>query len=400
MRTRRFLALTAFVALAAAPGAAAADLAQVRALSTPAPPGSAEPNLAVRGDGSVILSWTERLGEAGHALRFAVRPPGGEWSAPREVARGQGWFVNWADFPSLAAHPDGSLVAHWLVKSGAGKYAYDVQLARSADGGATWSAPQTPHRDGTASEHGFVSLLPWDGGTGVLWLDGRDLGKPGGATALRFTTAAPDGTLGPEQALDSRVCDCCQTAAARAGDALVVAYRDRSPEEVRDISVVRFAEGAWSAPAPVSGDRWKIDGCPVNGPALAARGGRVVLAWFAAPAEKARVRLAFSKDAGRSFAAPIELDAERPLGRVDVALLEGGDALASWLGRRGDAVVVLARRVSERGPVGEELVVTQTTGERASGFPRMKLAGAEVVFAWTEPGDPPRVRTAVVAAPR
>lgn len=393
------LALTAAIAAAwsARGGGAASAPAAPRELVSPAGPGSAEPNLARGRDGSVLLTWIERVGDDGHSLRFAARPPHGAWSAPREIARGKGWFVNWADFPSLLAHGDGSLVAHWLVRSADAKYAYDVRLARSTDGGRSWSRPWTPHRDGSPSEHGFVSLLALGEDTGVLWLDGRETGKPGGATSLRFTTLRRDGSLGDETRLDARVCDCCQTAAVRSGDAVVVAYRDRSADEVRDISVVRRTGEAWSAPVAVSADGWKIDGCPVNGPALDAAGARVALAWFAAPHDRPSVRVAFSADAGRSFGKPIEVDAEKPLGRVDVALLDDGAALVSWLGRRGESVGVLARRVPQHGPAGPERLVTRTSGERASGFPRMERSGDEVVFAWTEPGDPSHVRTAVMA---
>jgi hypothetical protein len=394
------VALVVAAVLVAAAFATAQPPGAVSPLRSPAAPGSAEPNLARAPDGSVILSWIESRGEDGHALRFSRRPPRGNWSEPREVASGRDWFVNWADFPSLLALKDGSLVAHWLRRSAQQKHAYDILLARSGDGGATWSKPVLPHRDGVPAEHGFVSLLAGDGATGVVWLDGRETGKPGGATALRFTTLGKDGALGDERVLDERVCDCCQTAAVRADDAVVVAYRDRSQGELRDISVVRESGGQWSRPRPVSGDAWKIDGCPVNGPALDAAGPRVALAWFSAAAERPKVRVAFSADAGLTFAPPLDVDADGPLGRVDVALLEGGDALVLWLGRQGETVRVLARRVSPQGRRGAPVVVAETSGARASGFPRMERAGDEIVFAWTEPSDPSQVRTAVMAAPR
>ena len=71
-----------------------------------------------------------------------------------------------------------------------------------------------------------------------------------------------------EEELDARVCDCCQTAAVATQRGLLVAYRDRGPDEVRDISVVRFESGRWTEPHPLHSDGWKIAGCPVNGPAM------------------------------------------------------------------------------------------------------------------------------------
>ena len=128
-------------------------LTEAREIPSPAPPGSAQPNLVTAPDGHLYLSWLEPRADSGVRLRFAVREGTG-WSAPRTIAEGRNWFVNWADFPSMAALPDGSLAAHWLVRSGDGTYAYDVHLSRSFDGGATWSTPRTPHRDGTPTGRG------------------------------------------------------------------------------------------------------------------------------------------------------------------------------------------------------------------------------------------------------
>jgi Neuraminidase (sialidase) len=90
----------------------------------------------------------EQIGDKRHALRTAARDVSG-WAEARTVAQGENWFVNWADFPSVIALRDGSLAAHWLVKSGTGTYAYNVNIARSKDGGKTWSKPIVPHLDGT-----------------------------------------------------------------------------------------------------------------------------------------------------------------------------------------------------------------------------------------------------------
>jgi len=136
----------------------ASGFAQVRELPAPAGQGSGQPNLAVAPDGRVYLSWIERLGEGRFSLRFATREGDG-WSTPKVIAEGSNWFVNWADFPSMIALPDGSLAAHWLVKSGQGTYEYDVTISRSFDDGKTWSNPFVPHRDGAKAEHGFVSLF-------------------------------------------------------------------------------------------------------------------------------------------------------------------------------------------------------------------------------------------------
>src|SRR5262249_26990855 len=148
-------------------------------IPSPAATGSGEPNLAVASDGRVFFSWIESSGQASY-LKFSSLSANNQWSAPQTIAQGNNWFVNWADFPSMIALPDGPLAAHWLAKRGAGTYAYNVNFAFSRDGGKTWSKPIVPHRDGSQSEHGFVSLLPApDGGLGAIWLDGRKKASAG-----------------------------------------------------------------------------------------------------------------------------------------------------------------------------------------------------------------------------
>src|SRR5688500_16212712 len=107
----------------------------VTTASTPAAANSGQPQLSASSRG-VLLSWVERDG-ARATLKFSERS-GTAWSPARTVASGDDWFVNWADVPSVTRMADGTLVAHWLQKSGPGTYAYDVRLTRSKDDGKTW----------------------------------------------------------------------------------------------------------------------------------------------------------------------------------------------------------------------------------------------------------------------
>jgi hypothetical protein len=404
MRVPRLFAPLALLTCVSACGPVHGDSTmRVRQLDSPALPGSGEPNLTVAPDGRVLLSWIERAAEKRHLLRYATRVKGGAWSEARTIAEGTDWFVNWADFPSVAALPDGTLFAHWLAKTGPLPYAYDVHIARSGDGGKTWSTPVVPHRDGTRTEHGFVSMTPWTSqAMGVVFLDGRktaaspDAGHGKGEMALMHTTVGSDGRLGVETVLDGRVCDCCQTDAVRAEGATVVVYRDRSEKEVRDMSVVRFTGGRWSSPRPLSRDGWEIHGCPVNGPAVAASGAKVAVAWFTAAGGTSRVKVALSSDSGASFGPPIVVDGGRPAGRVDVAYVEGDAALVSWIEQGEKGAALLVRRIAADGALGEPLTIADSSAARSSGFPRMASSGNEVTLAWRDAADPPRVRTAVV----
>jgi hypothetical protein len=369
----------------------------IEPIASPAAPDSAQPQLSVSGKGA-ILSWIERAG-ARATLKFAERTPSG-WSQATAVASGDDWFVNWADVPSVVRLADGTLAAHWLQKSGADTYAYDVRLSLSKDNGRTWGDSFKPHDDGTKTEHGFASLFQMPGaGLGLVWLDGRDMkadksGHASGNMALRFAAYDSAGTRIADQVVDARVCECCPTSAVVTSTGPLVAYRDNGAEDVRDIQLSRRENGTWSAPAPVHRDEWKIPACPVNGPALSAQGRDVAIAWFTAKGDQPHAFVAFSSDAGRSFGAPIRLDDASSLGRVDVELLPDGSAAASYIEFTEQRAQFRIRRVERSGARSDALTVSAIDGGRTSGYPRLARDGNQLLFAWIEREATPRVRTA------
>ncbi|NUR55874.1 MAG: exo-alpha-sialidase, partial [Acidobacteria bacterium] len=331
--------------------------------------------------------------------------------APRTVASGTNWFVNWADVPSVVRLADGTLVGHWLQKSGPDTYAYDVRLSYSRDDGRTWSASFSPHSDGTKTEHGFASLFEMPGaGLGLIWLDGRGT-KPGpgegghgaerGAMSVRFAAFDSNWKQTAEAPIDLRVCDCCPTTAVVTAEGPVAAFRNRTDDEVRDIYVSRLENGTWTGPAAVHVDDWAINACPVNGPMLSARGRNVAIAWFTGKNEQGRAYVAFSHDAGRTFGAPIRLDDAGTLGRVDVELMPNGSAAASWIELADRRAQFRARRIEPSGARSASITVSTLSGGRASGYPRIASTDDEIVFAWTDSVDGrSQVQTAVTRLPR
>jgi hypothetical protein len=204
-----------------------------------------------------------------------------------------------------------------------------------------------------------------------------------------------------EVSANARVCECCTTSAVVTPDGVVAAFRDRSPKEVRDIHVTRLENGKWTDAQVVHADNWEIDACPVNGPALSARGRNLVAAWFTGKDDQGQAWAAFSPDAGRTWGMPIRLDDQTSLGHVDVEMLDDGSAVATWVEFAGNRSQFRMRRVE---PSGARSASLNISGEsRVSGYPRVARSGDELVFAWTEGSEGEgmqKVRGAVARLPR
>ena len=387
-------ALVAALALAACADAPAGDRPDAVSATdgAVADSGALAPRLVESVHGP-FLTWVEPDGD-GHALRFA-RWTGDGWNDASTVDRGDDWFVNWADTPGAFPYSDDATFAHTLRRRGG--HAYDIVVR--LDGPDGRGDPFVLHTDGREAEHGFVSAVPFEGGVAVVWLDGREQAGGhghGGDMTLRAVVLDSDGTRRGETVLDARTCDCCPTALARTRDGLVAAYRDRSPGEIRDVAVVRYADGAWTEPTIPHADGWEIAGCPVNGPALASRGDRAALAWYT-EADVPRVRLSISDDGGETWAEPVRIDGGAPIGRVDVTLLDDGSPVVSWLERVSEGAEVRVRRLGAAAPV----TVAAVPSGRESGIPQIAAlfdpaSELSVLVAWTDAAAG-TVRSALVA---
>jgi hypothetical protein len=365
---------------------------RLHTLDVPAAPGSQSPNLAVR-DGLVVLSWLERTGDS-HRLRFSSLD-GKRWTEPRQVASGNDWFANWADFPSVVPISDSLWAAHWLVQQPAGGYAYDVHFTVSVDGGATWADPVLPHDDGTPTEHGFVTLYPQGDGVGLIWLDGRntvnvahDETQHGGSVdngmTLRSAVYADDLAIRGATQVDGLVCDCCQTDVAVTNNGAVAVYRDRTESETRDIYVARYLDGVWQPGQAVARDGWVIGGCPVNGPVVAADGERVAVAWFTAANDRPNLRMARSEDAGDTFGEPIEIADGDTWGRTGIALLPDARIAISYLCKEPDSRArVCLRVVSADDTPGPIHVISAAQDVPAMSVPQLALSNGRLIAAWT-----------------
>jgi len=360
--------------------------ATISQLESPAQAESGEPFLFTYQDSIVYLSWIEKK-EKESTFKLSSLADN-KWTTPVTIASGSSWFVNWADYPMMARNESG-FIAHFLDRSADGKFTYDVKFTMAKSTDTTWADPKILHDDGKQAEHGFVSLVPYDDKFFVTWLDGRNTVMEGmesmdhghhGEMSLRAAILDSKGNKLNEWELDTRTCDCCQTSAAITSAGPVVVYRDRSDEEIRDMSIVRLINGEWTSPKSIHNDNWKIAGCPVNGPRVSAIGNTLATAWFTMALDSAQVNVIFSTNNGETFGKAIRVDDGSPIGRVDIVLLDEQTAVVSWM----EGTEIKAVKVRSDGTKEQSVAIAASSESRSSGFPQMTKAGDKLIFAWTD----------------
>lgn len=174
-----------------------------------------------------------------------------------------------------------------------------IRMARSTDGGRTFSHAVTIHNASLKGARGWTSIAAGsDGLVRAVWLDGRnaqamtdaaahkqhmaDMAKKGEAMDhsqmshgprqdVYAAVIDPKGKISETQ-VATNVCFCCRTAVAIAPSGRVyAAWRNIFPGSIRDIAMATSTDGGrtFGPLARVSEDKWEIAGCPEDGPAIA-----------------------------------------------------------------------------------------------------------------------------------
>jgi hypothetical protein len=259
------------------------------------------PAVAADARGRVLLAWAAASGDLEHTLWLARSADGGmTFDAPaafRKVpiyrytsSKGKEMTFSTNAVPRLAADGD-AIYLGWTEAVGGGPRV-DFLVARSTDGGQTFSEPLRAHGD-EAVKPGFTALTTGpDGGVACCWLDGRQKAQlpfcsllPAGAEAFRPEALAYGGPGG------KGVCPCCATDVLRTADGTTFVGFRNNDDDYRDVCVARAAAGggAFEEPVTVNAERWRFSGCPHDGPSLALFDGRLHVAWMDAHDGRRRV---------------------------------------------------------------------------------------------------------------
>lgn len=183
--------------------------------------------------------------------------------------------------PKIAVAPTGQIYLTWteaLKKPFAGY----IWFARSTDGGKTFEAPKIVHQDREEITHRFDALnVAPDGRITVTWVDKRDLlaakaaNKSYHGAAIYYAVSTDNGaSFSPEQKLADSSCECCRIALTNKPDGTVAAlWRHVFEGSERDHMMAEIpVAGNKAEPKRATYGKWKVDGCPHHGAALASGG--------------------------------------------------------------------------------------------------------------------------------
>jgi hypothetical protein len=330
--------------------------------ATLAVPQHSNANASVAADGEfAVVAWSASADTGATDIVAAVSTDGGRtFGPPVQVNDKPGDArVNGEQPPrvSLVRRPRGTpaIVVVWTTKGEAGT---TLLQARSDDGGRSFSASAVVPGTDAPGNRGWEAIAA--GGTVVdaVWLDHRELAqgeaqmstmhhamqaaKPDGvamAQRSKLYFAALDGSV-PPRALTGGVCYCCKTALVIGrGGAVYTAWRHVYPGNIRDIAFAQSHDGGrtFSAPMRVSEDRWVLEGCPDDGPAMTlVRQQRIHIVWPTLVQESGKdaepnlaLFHAMSVD-GRMFTARARIPTEGTPHHPQLALDHEGRVVVVW----------------------------------------------------------------------
>ena len=398
---------------------------------TPAPavtlavPDRASANLSLAAAGDVIaLAWGAATEGGATDIYSAVsRDSGRTFAAPVRVSRAAGAQISGEQPPriTLALHPgaEASILVVWTARDTGGTR---LLVARSDDGGRSFGRETTVQGSEAAGNRGWESAAAdRDGHVATIWLDHRELAEASSAMPMHHEGhdhsahgAAPDGAARAElsklyfgfadsseapRVLTGGVCYCCKTALAAGADgSLYAAWRHVYPGNIRDIAFTLSRDGGrtFSTPVRVSEDKWVLDGCPENGPAMAVQPkGRVSLVWptlvsgSSADSEPALALFYAWSDDGRTFSARQRLATEGTPGHAQIAFNAADDSLLIvWDELKdGKRQAVAARGVPDA--AGQMQFVREQLAPGGSAYPVAASTGSGFVVAWTDTSRSP-----------
>lgn len=381
--------------------------------------GRSNANVSLAAHGAfVAAAWSASSPNGATDVFTAVSHDGGRrFSEPTRVNTTAGDArVNGEQPPRVALLPRAGrtpgMTVVWTSRNSVGNI---LLWARSEDGGRTFNPSTLVPGGEAAGNRGWQSVaVDTDGAVRVLWLDHRELAaKSGEASAGHAHHAGHDareskrdgaamaersklyfstvGDAASPRMLLGGVCYCCKTALARASDdRIYAAWRHVYPGNLRDIAFAasRDRGRTFDRPVRVSEDKWALDGCPDDGPAMAVDADTGIhLVWPTlvtdGPSRQPSIGLFHTSSAdGRTFGARRRLPTEGVPHHPQAATANGVLYFAWDEMQGGSRQVVVAHSTADTR--FQRVVVT---GTDAGVYPSLAAIDDGVVVAWASSGE-------------
>lgn len=400
---RRVLAVVLVVLLASSSVPAAIDDRG----STLAVPGrsSATPSIAADGPFAVVAFGATTPSGQTDIYAAISRDGARKFGIPVRVNDVEGDArVNGEQPPRIAlsrrAGAEPAITIVWTTKGGAGTR---LVSARSTDGGRSFSAATTVRNSDAPGNRGWHNVLAGNNGeVYAVWLDHREMadhtmaGAPGHAHAggqkmdgaamaqqSKLYVGAIDGSVAPH-AITGGVCYCCKTALAKADDGrIVAAWRHVYPGNFRDIAFASSSDEGrtFAPPVRVSEDKWMLEGCPDDGPAMAVdTQQRIHVVWPTLVSDEKNgeptVAIFYAQSVdGRTFTPRRRLPTEAVAHHPQIVIDSQGRPVIVW----DESGSGTRRVVAASGPAFRRSVVSLSAGV----YPALASSGGRVVAAWT-----------------
>lgn len=367
---------------------------------------SATPWVAATGE-FVAVTWGATLpGDKTDVFVAVSHDAGATFSKPVQVNRVAGDARVHGEIPprvsvraTAGAH---EVVVLWNAQDGGTA----IKIARSGDAGRTFRAPETLQKQSAPGDRGWPSLtLDRNGGAHAIWLDHRGLAESASGSQAA-TTSEVDGVAMAqrsalyyssgtgERELVKGVCYCCKTTMVTTPAGMLFAgWRHVYPGSLRDIAVVTSRDDGrtFTAPARVSEDNWQLNGCPDDGPAMAAdSSGLVHIVWPTVVTERTSVTGALF------YATTMDGVTFTPRTRVptlggpkpthpQIAVDDSGRAFIAWEESRGGARQALVRTIARDRDGRVTFGPITTLGTRESSvYPVLAATSRGMLAVWTE----------------
>lgn len=383
-------------------------------------------SVSLAANGSLVAAaWAASLPTGVTDIYVAVSRDGGStFAAPVRVNEKPGDArVNGEQPPRVALRSRGTttteIVAVWTSKADAGG---TIVSARSVDGGKTFG-PTSMVAEGPGNRGWENITIDGAGKVHVVWLDHRELAQSGSMNHTAEHHAAPaesrkdavetaqhsklyTATVGDPKsshAITGGVCYCCKTAIAAAENDIYLAWRHVYPQNVRDMAFTASHDGGrtFSAPVRVSEDKWQIEGCPEDGPALALDSRRQVhVVWPTlvndGPNGQPSIGIFYAlSSTGQNFGMRQRVPTEGVPHHPQIAVIREAVYLAWDELKNGARQVVVARRPLS-GSAGAAWSREVLSGNVPGTYPSLVSTDAGAIVAWTSAAPNSVIRVAAL----